>query len=265
MKKGIDISKHNGIINMQKVKDSGVEFIILQLGYGKNKSQIDEKFYENYKKATELDIPVGVYLYSYALNCNDALQEAKLVIEEIKNLKIEYPIFFDMEDADGYKARNGMPNNQTLVDICETFCTYIENAGYYVGIYASLDWLNNKLNNKKLDRFDKWVAQWNNKCTYNGEYGMWQYSATGTVDGISGRVDLNYAIKDYPTIIKKAGLNKTSLNKVIYIVQAGDNLTKIAEKYNTNWQSIYEINRDVIGSNPNLIKIGQQLIIKEEK
>ena len=86
MKKGIDISKHNGTINMQKVKDSGIEFIILQLGYGKNKSQIDERFYENYKKAIGLNIPVGVYLYSYALNCNDVLQEAKLVIEEIKKI-----------------------------------------------------------------------------------------------------------------------------------------------------------------------------------
>lgn len=75
MKKGIDISKHNGTINMQKVKDSGIEFIILQLGYGKNKSQIDERFYENYKKAIGLNIPVGVYLYSYALNCNDVLQK----------------------------------------------------------------------------------------------------------------------------------------------------------------------------------------------
>lgn len=265
MKKGIDISKHNGTINMKKVKDSGIEFIILQLGYGKNKSQIDEKFYENYKKATELNIPIGVYLYSYALNCNDALQEAKLVIEQIKNLKIEYPIFFDMEDVDDYKVRNGMQSNQTLVDICETFCSYVENAGYYVGIYASLDWLNNKLNDKKLDRFDKWVAQWNNKCSYKKEYGMWQYSSTGSIDGISGNVDLDYAIKDYPTIIKNAGLNKISSNEVIYIVQAGDNITKIAKKYNTNWENIYKLNKNVIGNDPNFIKAGQQLVIKEEK
>lgn len=93
---------------------------------------------------------------------------------------------------------------------------------------------------------------------------MWQYSSEGVVDGISGRVDLNYAIKDYPTIIKRAGLNKTNINSVIYTVQAGDNLTKIAKKYNTNWKNIYNINKNVIGNDPNIIKPGQQLVIKEE-
>lgn len=263
MKKGIDISSHNGDIDMKKVKESEIEFIILRLGYGKHKKQIDTKFYENYYKALALNIPIGVYLYSYALNCDDALQEAKFVINEIKNLKLEYPIFIDMEDTDGYKNRNNVTNID-CVNICETFCDFIEKQGYYVGIYANLNWLNNKINDKKLDRFDKWVAQWNDTCSYKGSYGIWQYSSKGNISGINGHVDLNYSLKDYPTIIKNAGLNNTQFKELTYIVQVGDSLTKIAQKYNTNWKSIYEINKTIIGDNPNIIKAGQKLIIKEE-
>lgn len=261
MKKGIDISEHNGNINMEKVKKSGIEFIILRLGYGKNSNQIDKNFKINYEKAIKNNIPIGVYLYSYATNTSDSKEEAKLVLDNIKGLKIEYPIFIDMEDADNYKAKRNV-SNETCIDICETFCQEIENAGYYVGIYANLDWLNNKINNSRLDKFDKWVAQWNNRCTYKKEYGMWQYSSKGKVDGIAGNVDLNYSLKDYPTIIKNAKLNKLNCNKITYIVQPGDNLTTIAQRYNTNWQLIYQKNKNIIGSNPNIIKVGQELIIE---
>lgn len=263
MKKGIDISEHNGNINMEKIKKSGIEFIILRLGYGKNSNQIDKNFKINYEKAIKNNIPIGVYLYSYATNISDSKEEAKLVLDNIKGLKVEYPIFIDMEDADNYKSKRNV-SNETCIDICETFCQEIENAGYYVGIYANLDWLNNKINNSKLDKFDKWVAQWNNRCTYKKEYGMWQYSSKGKVEGIAGNVDLNYSLKDYPTIIKNAKLNKLDCNKITYIVQPGDNLTTIVQRYNTNWQLIYQKNKNIIGSNPNIIKVGQELIIEED-
>lgn len=261
MKKGIDLSSHNGSINMSYVKSSGIEFIILRLGYRKNKNNIDKKFYENYNKAIQLGIPIGVYIYSYALNANDALKEAEFVINTVKDLKLEYPIFIDMEDADNYKVKNNV-NYSTCIDICETFCNYIENHGYYVGIYANLDWLNNKINNSRLDKFDKWVAQWSKNCTYKKEFGMWQYSSKGTILGIKGNVDLNYAFKDYPSIIKNANLNSLTPKSTIYVVQAGDNLTKIAKKYNTDWKTIYNLNKEIIGDNPNIIKIGQKLIIE---
>lgn len=257
MKKGIDLSYSNGNIDMAKVKESGIDFIILRLGYGKSKNQIDSRFYENYDKALKFGIPIGVYLYSYAHNCQDALEEAKLVIDVVKYLKLEYPIFIDMEDADGYKLRNNI-NYSTCIDICEIFCKHIESFGYYAGIYANLDWLNNKINNNKLDRFDKWVAQWSNTCDYKKEYALWQYSSKGVISGIQGNVDLNYALKDYPTRINN---NNFGL-KYLYTVQAGDTLYKIAHKFNTNWRKIYELNKETIGSNPNYIKVGQNLIIK---
>jgi lysozyme len=265
MKKGIDISEHNGNINMEKVKKSGIEFIILRLGYGKNQNQIDKNFKTNYEKAINSNIPVGVYLYSYATNINDSKEEAKLVLDNIKGLKIEYPIFIDMEDADNYKAKRNV-SNATCIDICETFCQEIESAGYYVGIYANLDWLNNKINDNRLDKFDKWVAQWNNRCTYKKEYGMWQYSSKGKVEGITGNVDLNYSIYDYKNIIKKANLNhlNNNTNSIYHVVVKGDTLTLLAKKYNVNWEKIYELNKDIIGDDPNQIYPGQNLFIKEE-
>lgn len=264
MIKGIDISEHNGNVDIKKIKENGIEFIILRLGYGKNQSQIDKNFKTNYEKAINSNIPVGVYLYSYATNIRDSKEEAKLVLDNIKGLKIEYPIFIDMEDADNYKAKRNV-SNETCIDICETFCKEIENAGYYAGIYANLEWFANKLNNSKLDKFDKWVAQWNNNCTYDKKYGMWQYSSNGKVKGISGNVDLNYAIYDYLSIIKNANLNhleEINENYIYYTIQPGDNLSKIAKKYGTTWQNIYELNKNIIGNNPSLIYSGLQLKIR---
>ena len=96
-----------------------------------------------------------------------------------------------MEDADGYKKRNGMPSNKTLVNICKEFCDKMINNGYKAGIYASLSWFNNQLKDSKLDKYDKWVAQWNDRCSYTKDYVMWQYTSSGLVDGINGRTDMN--------------------------------------------------------------------------
>lgn len=266
MIKGIDISSHNGSINMEKVKNSGIKFVILRIGYGKNQNQLDKNFKINYENAIQNNIPVGIYLYSYATNTDDAKKEAELVLNNIKKLKIEYPIFIDMEDADNYKANRNV-SNETCIDICEKFCLEIENAGYYTGIYANLDWLNNRINSSRLNRFDKWVAQWNSKCTYEKEYGMWQYSDKGKIDGIKGSVDLNYAIYDYPSIIKKANLNHLNVEStelIYYTVQSGDNLSSIAKKYGTTWKEIYKLNKDIIGENPNLIYPGLKLKIRGE-
>lgn len=270
MIKGIDVSEHNGQIDMKAVKDSDVQFIIMRLGYGKNRNQLDKKFYDNYLKAREQNIPIGIYLYSYATDVEDAKKEAKFVLDEIKNLQLEYPVFIDMEDADGYKYRHHVTYG-TCIEICNVFCDLIEKNGYYAGIYASLDWLTNKINNKKLDRFDKWVAQWNKECQYKQPYGMWQYSSKGKISGIEGNVDLNYALKDYKEIIKNAGLNNLKIlnneaqsNTITYVIKRGDTLFKIAQQYNVKWQDIYHENIDVIGNNPNLIIAGEKIIIRRK-
>ncbi|MCI9064231.1 MAG: LysM peptidoglycan-binding domain-containing protein [Clostridia bacterium] len=258
MKMGIDISSHNGYIDMAKVKKSNVSFIILRVGYGIE--NLDEYFFRNYKEVQKYNIPVGVYFYSYATNKVEALKEAQFVMNTIRGLNIEYPVYIDMEDSDGYKNSRRVTYS-TCIDICEAFCDFIEKQGYYVGIYANLDWLNNKINNSRLDRFDKWVAQWNDKCDYKKKYGLWQYSSKGKISGINTNVDLNYALKDYMQIIKSANLNQGNKLEKNYIIKKGDTLSEIAQKYNIDWQIIYEQNKEIIGDNPDLIIPGQILTI----
>lgn len=274
MIKGIDVSDHQGVIDWTKVKSAGIEFAILRCGVGSDiKSQDDKQFERNYSECKRVGIPVGVYLYSYACNIEQAKSEAAHVLRLIEGKVLEYGIWFDMEDADGYKAKRNVSYN-TCVDICETFCSSIESKGYYVGIYANLDWLNNKINSNRLDRYDKWVAQWASKCTYNKEYGIWQYRSNGKVDGINGNVDMNYSYKDYPLLTAKeqnkpteeatkptenvAPVEKPVDNFILYTIKPGDTLSGIAAKYNTTYQKIAEDNNI---QNPNVIYTGDQLKI----
>ena len=190
--KGIDVSKHQGIIDWEKVKKSDIDFAIIRCGYGSDEvTQDDNMYFRNISECERLGIPYGIYIYSYALNIEQAKSEAKHVLRLIKGYSPKLGIWFDMEDADGYKEKNGMPSNKILADICITFCETIKDNGYNVGIYANLDWLYNKINDSRLDVYNKWVAQWNDVCTYNKKYVMWQYTDKGIVDGINGYVDMN--------------------------------------------------------------------------
>ena len=216
-KKGVDISSVNGDVDIQKIKDAGYDFVMIRCGFGSDiKSQDDSQFENNVRKCEKIGMPWGTYLYSYALNTDEAKSEAEHVIRLLKNKKPSFPVAFDMEDADGYKSKNGMPSNSTLIAICKTFLSRIKSAGYYPMLYASLSWLNNQLNDSELlNNYDIWVAQWNSTCDYQKDAGMWQYGGevnyleSNSIDGF-GVVDKNKCFKDYPTIIKKGNWNNWS-------------------------------------------------------
>lgn len=205
-KRGIDISAHNGDINLSALK-SQIDFVIIRVGYGVSGS-IDKKFKRNADLCEKLGIPYGFYWYSYALNVNGAKSEADHFLKAIKPYNPTYGVWFDMEDADGYKKRNGMPSNATLRDMCYAFCEKTENAGYYSGIYASLSWLNNQLAGDRLKRFTKWVAQWPTsggkqkglKVDPNSQSGraLWQFTSEGKFSGYNGNLDTNYAYQTFP-------------------------------------------------------------------
>jgi len=197
---GVDISENNGAVDFTALKNAGVKFVLIRCGYGDNiADQDDSRFFENVKKAQAADIPYGVYLYSYALSTAQAKSEAAHALRLLGQIaKPAYGVWFDMEDADGYKARNGMPSNDTLVKICEAFCVELEAQGYHAGIYAALSWLDNQLNDARLDKYDKWVAQWNSTCDYRKPYGIWQYTDKLVIGGRN--FDANYAYKDYPAL-----------------------------------------------------------------
>ena len=154
------------------------------------------------EQCTKFGINTGVYYYSTATTAKQAQKEALFVIKQLKGCKLQYPVYIDTEDKLQAKL-----SKSELTSVVKEFCETMENAGYYVGIYASKSWFADQLNDSKLKDYDKWVAQYNKKCTYNGNYGMWQYTERGKVDGIKGNVDFNKCYKDYPKIIKKAKLN----------------------------------------------------------
>lgn len=199
---GIDVSKHQGNIDWAKVKSAGIDFAMLRAGYGKFDHQKDEMFEKNYAQATKAGVPVGVYHYSYAKSVQDAAAEAEIFLKWIQGKKFAYPVAFDVEEA--YQAQKGM---EFVSDIIRAFCETVEQAGYYVCIYANKYWLDNYIDDDCKKRYDVWVAQWAEKNTYSGNCGIWQYTSSGEIQGIQGRVDLNIAYKNYPDIMAKNGLN----------------------------------------------------------
>lgn len=205
-KRGIDISAHQGDINLEALKNQ-IDFIIIRVGYG-TKGTIDNKFKRNADLCRSLGIPVGFYWYSYALDVNGAKQEADAFIKAITPYKdiTKFGAWFDMEDADDYKKKNGMPSDKTLRDMCATFCEMVENAGFYAGIYASQSWFNDQLKGDEIIPYDKWIAQWptsSGKQTAlatsadkRTDVHLWQFTSVGKFEGYNGNLDTNYAYLD---------------------------------------------------------------------
>lgn len=202
VKNGIDVSEHQGSINWSHVKADGIQFAIIRAGYGKELSQKDSQFENNYAGCKSNGIPCGVYWYSYATTVEDAKKEAQVCLQIIKGKTFEYPIYFDLEEPEQFKL-----GKNVCSDIVQAFCDEIEKAGYYAGLYCSTYYLKNYISESVRKRYAVWVAQYNDKCSYTGNYGIWQKSSEGSVYGISGNVDLDECYIDYPTAIKKAGLN----------------------------------------------------------
>lgn len=224
--RGIDVSVHNGVVDFKKVKAAGYDFVIIRAGYGRYDNQKDTKFDVNYKNAKAAGLHVGAYFYSYAKTSADAQQEAKVFLNWIKGKTFDMPIYFDIEDPSQAEL-----SRKTLTDICIAWCNAVEREGYYVGIYANVDWFKNRLDQNRLARFDKWLAHWANKPIWGNEFGgLWQYSSKGKINGHSCDFDLNESYRDYPSIIKEAGLNGYGQKKVsITSTKANVDETEAAE------------------------------------
>lgn len=202
IKKVIDISKYQGLVNMDKVKASGVEGVIIRAGYGKSESQVDPYFESNYFNAKRAGLHVGAYWYSYTDTVKGAREEALTCLSVIAGKCFDLPIYYDVEEKDQLTK-----GPQFLSGIIEEFCNYLERSGCFVGLYMSAAHLK-AVPMRTLVKYTIWVAQWGDKLTYNlTKPGMWQYTSAGTVDGITGPVDLDYMFIDYPTIIRGAHLN----------------------------------------------------------
>ena len=263
---GIDVSVWQGNINWHAVKADGVDFAILRTGYGRGgENQIDKTFYQNLQGAKTVGLKVGVYHYSYAESVEDAKTEAQFCLSIIGGTQLDLPIYFDIEDSS--IANNHDKNTRT--QMCIAFCSEIEKAGYWAGVYANKNWFSNLLNYEELKaRYTLWLAHYGIDSP-SLDCDIWQYCSDGQVHGISGNVDMNYMYRDLPGEISGATPQPESepipeptpqVTSTSYTVKAGDTLSGIAEQFNTTYQAIAELNGI---DNPNLIYAGQILSIPQ--
>lgn len=207
---GIDVSKWQGEFDFARaVKENKIEFVILRGAYAKGK---DTKFESYYSKCKALNLPVGVYHYSMATTKAAAKAEAEFLYANVlKGKKFELPIYIDVED----KVQLAL-SKEALTEIVKTWCEYLEQKGYFVGIYASLWTFQGELNDSELTKYTHWVAQWAKECTYKGSFGMWQFGGEKNLirsNQIAGQtVDQNYMYEDFPTLIKRTKLNGYGAN-----------------------------------------------------
>lgn len=188
---GIDVSKWNQNVDWNKVKEAGVQFVIIRCGYRGSKTGVlveDPYFRQNIKEAKEAGLKVGVYFFTQAINQAEAVEEASMVLSLTEGYELDYPIFIDTEGSGG---RADTLDAVTRTAVCEAFCETVEQAGREAGVYASRNWYYNNVDDDVLSRYTIWVAEYRKEPLYTGRYDIWQYTSSGQIDGIDGRVDLN--------------------------------------------------------------------------
>ena len=268
---GFDISKWNGDVDLNKAKATGKSFVLIRSSYGNvydYPDQEDSKFFTNVRKAKEAGLDFGVYHYSYATTVSGMQAEAKGFVNLLNKIKpIPYFVALDIEEQTQYN----LSVNQ-LEKIIKAFIDVVEKAGYFCALY-SYEYFLSKLPASLRNRYAIWCANISN--TPSIPYGVHQYSFKGSINGISGDVDLNRTSIDYAYIIKNAGLNgytkdkttptnqletitKNEIEDVTYTVKSGDTLSKIADKYGVTVKQIIA-NNDI--ENPDLIYAGQKILI----
>ena len=231
--KGIDVSHHQGTIDWAKVKNAGVEFALLRVGYsaktGKGGLVMDRQFVRNATECNKIGIPIGAYVYCYDDSPEASKLTAEAVVAAIKPYRISYPVVYDIEYENNAGMRDDV-NDKTVISAMEAF----EKAGYYGMVYASKDFFKNHMNLEALKNYDKWEAAYTQKDTPEVPNGLWQYSSSGSVPGIAGKVDMDIAYKDYKAIIANAGLNHLSAHSTPMPVSAPVHTANTEFKVRTN-------------------------------
>lgn len=192
--KGIDVAKYQGAVNWSAVKKAGYDFAFIKIGSAK--SGLDPYYAANMAGANAAGLKVGAYIYSYATTVEGAITEAQFAIAALEPYTVSFPVVYDLEDS----VHKNMTPDQ-LAALTVAFCTTVQSAGYYPMVYSSKNWMVGKI---AATPFDKWIAQYNSVCEYPNP-AFWQFTSSGSVPGIDGRVDLNYQFKDYSNLIVANG------------------------------------------------------------
>ena len=201
-----DVSKWNQEIDWEAVKEEGVEFAIIRCGYRGASSGalvIDPRYEENIQGAIDAGIPVGVYFFTQALDEVEAVEEASMVIRLIEAYDVDYPVFLDSESAGGNGRADGLTATERTA-AHKAFLETVSAAGYETGVYASRNWLYDRINMTDLSEYKTWLAEYAEVPAYEGYYDMWQYTSKGKVNGISTNVDLNLCYMNIDTSINHA-------------------------------------------------------------
>lgn len=201
----IDVSKWQGAVNWADVKKAGISHAMLRAGYGNSVKQIDPQFKRNAAQCITLGIDWGVYWYSYATSPEQARQEDRCCLQAIEGLNPTMPVAYDIEYEPGILALS----NAQRTAMVKAFLEEVEAAGYYGILYASTDFIRNRLNWRELTQYDVWAAQYGSRCTCPLPFGIWQYSSRNPlgIPGYGKSLDCNHVYKDYPSIIQSTGLN----------------------------------------------------------
>lgn len=212
----IDISKHNGAVDFEKVREDGISGVIIRAGYGRLPSQKDPMFESYYAGARSAGLNIGAYWYSYAASAEEAKIEAAVFAEAINGKRFELPLYLDIEEKKQVSLGKAVCS-----EIAEAFCKEMESSGYFTGIYSFDSFFGSNLTSRVQAKYSCWAARVENiKPVYCKAYDMHQYTWKGIVKGISGAVDISYCYKDFPDIIKRAGLNGYGGKSAVYSVTA---------------------------------------------
>lgn len=196
---GIDVSKWNGEIDWDRVQNAGITYAIIRCGYrGSSTGALveDPYFRQNIQGALAAGLKVGVYFFTQATNEVEAVEEASMALALCEGYKITYPIFIDSEGAGGNGRADGL-DMDTRTRVCQAFCETVEDAGYSGGVYGSRNWFRTMLQMDMLSDHIIWLAEYRENPVYGGSYHFWQYTSSGSVDGIEGRVDLDISYLAY--------------------------------------------------------------------
>lgn len=197
---GASVSKNQDYVDFVKLKKAGIDYVMIRVGargYSSGQLVLDEYFNDNIKRAADAGLEIGVYFFSQAVTEQEAVEEANMVLESVRDYKLTYPVAFDMEHIDNDTARIDNLSKSEKTKIAKAFLDTVKNAGYIPMLYGDKEWLIKEIDMSKLTAYDIWLAQIQDIPDYPYAFAMWQYNNAASIDGIAGYADLSISFIDY--------------------------------------------------------------------
>lgn len=255
----LDLSQHNGYVDFEKMKASGIDSVILRLGWigNRNNHTMDSRFIQYYQGAKNNGFKVGCYVYNYCINLYTLKTGIDWILKQLKDYKLsfELPIFLDMED----RTISGCGKN-LLTDMSVKFCEEITRNGLIAGVYANLNWWKLYLDVEKLKNYKIWLAQYTSKENHSANFkvDLWQFTDCGKVSGISGNVDMSYCLHCENVNEKEITGRKSNEEIADEVIQGlwetGDKRKELLTNSGYNYNDIQKIVNEKL-SNQNLVKL----------